>query len=136
MSWDIFVQEIPPAAETLDDMPDDYQPVSIGKRTQIISAIQEILPDADFRNPAWGIIDGPDHSLDVNMGDKEDLKGFAFHVRGGGNAALVVADILNHLGLRALDPSSETGIFGVAEDAQSSMRKWRIYRNCVLNGHL
>jgi len=132
MSWDIFVQDIPRSVQNLKDMPSDYKREPIGKRSHLISAIQEVVPNADFSNPAWGVIEGPGYSLEINMGDDEDVTGFAFHVREGDDAAFLVADVLDHLGLRAFDPSSETGIFGVAEDPRSSLRKWRMYRDHVL----
>ena len=116
MSWDTFVQHIPPSVRSLEDMPRDCKPESLGKRSHLILAIQEIIPNVDFRNPAWGIIDGPGYSLEVSMGDDEDVTGFAFHIRGGDDAAFLVADVLDHLGLPAFDPSAEADIFGVAED--------------------
>jgi len=133
MSWDIFVQHIPHSVRTLDDMPSDYDPLLIGKRDQLISSIRDVVPDADFSDPAWGIIEGPGYSAEVNMGNDEDVKGFAFHVRGGDDSALLVADVLEHLGLRGFDPSSDSGIFGVSDDPRVGLRKWREYKTYVLD---
>lgn len=64
------------------------------------------------------------------MGAKEDCDGFALHVRGGDAAVGVVAGILQHLKLRALD--SQTGeFFAPGADAIDSFRKWQAYTNHV-----
>jgi hypothetical protein len=65
------------------------------------------------------------------MGEDEHVKSFAFHVRGGDQAPFVISDILEHLGLRAFDPASESGIFGVG-NVTSGLHAWRTYRDQVL----
>lgn len=103
MSWDIFVQDLPREAATVQDIPDDFRPAVIGKRAEIIRRIQEIVPFVDFADPSWGTIVGDDFSIELNMGTAEDVSGFAFHVRGSDTAAAVVAEILTHLNLRAIN---------------------------------
>jgi len=141
MSWDIFVQDIPEDVQTIKDMHDRYsnfKPKSIGRCSEIIAKIKEIIPNADFSDPSWGIIDGPDYSIEVNIGEEsvskcsEDCYGFTFHVRGGDKAAFVVSSILQHLGLHAFDPSSETGLFKIGPEAIKSFKRWRRYKDQVL----
>src|SRR5262245_9286514 len=103
MSWDIFVQDIPEGLAAAADLPEDFEPKSLGSRGALIEKIRSVVPNADFADPAWGLIDGPGYSIEVNLGSKEEVDGFAFHVRGGDMAAFVVADILQCLGLRAFD---------------------------------
>lgn len=131
MSWDIFVQDLPNEAQTIDDIPDDFVPQPIGKRSEIIQKILEVVPFADFTDPSWEIIDGPDYAIEVNIGKHEIVDGFAFHVRGGDTGAGIVADILGHLNLRAIDPNSESSFFE-RESAVQNLRKWRDYRNQVI----
>jgi hypothetical protein len=128
MSRDIFVQDLPPGVATVDDIPDDFEPRSIDlRRADIIAAITEIAPYADFTHPAWGTIDLPGttivaadgpgvwlrgETIDVDLGDDELVQDFAFHLRGGGiEADRLVAKVLRRLKLRALDPSSDSGFF-------------------------
>lgn len=128
MSWDIFVQDLPHVAKTLDDIPDDIQPKTIGTRADIIAKIKTVVPSADFSDPSWGIIDGDGFSIEVNIGGKDPLMGFAFHVRGGDAAVGVVAAILEVLGLRAID--SQTGdFFKAGPEALKSFRAWRACRD-------
>jgi hypothetical protein len=122
MSWDIFVQDIPASISSVHNIADDYDPKPIGTRSHIIAQIQALHPIADFSDPSWGKLDGKNFSIELNMGDKEVLDGFTFHVRGGDEAAKVVKNILIHLGLRAFDPASETGIFQTASDPAVGLR--------------
>ena len=86
MSWDIFVQDLPPDAESVADIPSDYQPKSLGPRDALIAKIREIVPSADFSDPSWGHIEGERFSIEVNLGQASVVDSFAFHVRGGEEA--------------------------------------------------
>jgi hypothetical protein len=131
MSWDIFVQELPRDAKTTTDIPGDFRPGTIGKRSTIIEGIKEVVPSADFSDPCWGVIDGDDWSIEVNIGANEDCGGFALHVRGSDAAIGAVEAILQHLGLRALD-SQNGDFFTAGPEAIDSFRKWRAYRDQVV----
>ena len=58
MSWDIFVYDIPVDARSIDDIPESCVAGSIGRRSEIIEKIIEVVPFADFSKPEWGTIDG------------------------------------------------------------------------------
>jgi hypothetical protein len=131
VSWDIYVQDIPPSVKSASEMPADFEPRPLGRRSDIIARIRKVVPNADFTSPAWGLIDGPDFSIEISMGELEQVDSFAFHVRGGDLAAFVVADILRQLGLRAFDPSSPTGIFKLDGDPAAGLRRWRHYRDNI-----
>ena len=134
MSWDIFVQDVPSEAMRVADIPSDYRPSLIGKRSEIIHAIIDVIPTADFSDPSWGLIDGEDWSIEVNLGQKDDCRGFSLHVRGADASAGAVTAILRRLNLRALD--SQTGEFFVAgESAIESFRQWKEYRDRVIGSH-
>jgi hypothetical protein len=131
MSWDIFVQDFPTGATSVEEIPKEFRPAAIGRRSEIIETIRKVIPVADFSDPAWGVINGPDWSIEVNIGAEEICNGFALHVRGGDAAAGVVAAILEALNLRAVD--SQTGEFFVAgEEGIASFRRWKAYRDEVL----
>lgn len=131
MSWDIFVQDIPPTAQRVDGIPSDFDPQPLGQRRAILRRIQEVVPAADFSDPSWGTFDGPDFSVEFNMGDDGNVDGFAMHVRGGDLAAGFVADLLGRCGWRAFDPASASGIFDPAASIES-LQRWRRYRDHVL----
>ncbi|MFO0808883.1 MAG: hypothetical protein U0746_09690 [Gemmataceae bacterium] len=133
MSFDVFVQDLPPDARTVADIADDFTPKPIGRRADILAGILRAAPAAAFADPTWGVIDGPGYSIEVNIGPEEVLDSFAFHVRGGPEALFVVADILRELGLRAIAPGTESGFFELAE-LGPAYAQWQVYRRQVLGG--
>ena len=134
MSWDIFVQDLPAEAKTVADIPRDFRPAPLMAQSTLIERIRRVAPEADFRDQAWGRIEGPRFSIEVNIGDTDPVIGFVFHVRGGDLAVGVVADVLERLGLRALDPGSCSGFFE-RDTAVASLTAWRSYRDQVLGPH-
>ena len=132
MSWDLFVMDLPPDAVTMDDIPKDFVGAPLGSRSDLVRRIVEVVPEADFSDPSWGLIDGPDFSIEVNMGRDEQVESFAFHVRGGDLAIGVIAEILQHLGLRAVDPQSETSSLFTPASARDSLAAWRAYRDSAI----
>ena len=130
MSWDVFVQDVPAGARTLADIPDDFIPKVVGRRSNIIEKIKQVVPSADFSNPALGLIEGEDFSVEVNLGSSETVTSFAFHARGSDKAAGVISDILTHLNVRALD--SGTGEFFDHGRAAAGLRRWREYKTGVI----
>jgi hypothetical protein len=131
MSWDIYIQNFPAEAKTPAEIPNNYSPQAIGSRDEIISKIREVIPTADFSNKAWGVIEASDFSIEVHLGDKELLTGFALFVRGSDMAAACVADILRHLNLRAIETGS--GSFFDIDQPTAGMQKWRDYRNQIIS---
>jgi hypothetical protein len=134
VSWDLFIQDLPRSAESIADIPDDFEPSSLGPRDALIAAIRVAIPHADFSDPAWGVLEGPDYSIEFNIGDDDEVGCIALHVRGGDGAAAVVHKLLTHLGLRALD--SGTGEFfefdGISAEG---LRVWREFRDSVVGEH-
>ena len=132
MSWDIFVQDIPPNIRTVADIPDTFQPHPLCERAELIRRIKEFAPAVDFADPSWGALEAPTFSVEFNLGDQEVVQSFALHVRGADAAAGFVAELLTHLGFRAFDPQSESGLFEAGKVAEASLRRWREYRNRVI----
>jgi hypothetical protein len=136
MSWDIFVQDLPPGIASTDDIPDDFQPSPIGLRSKIMAKLSALYPECDFADPSWGILELPGCSIELNLGSDEELDGFAMHVRGDERAPNVVTHILEALGVRALDPSSPSGLFEQDPILRSeSFARWRSYRAQILGTH-
>jgi hypothetical protein len=134
MSWDIFVQDIPKNARAVSDIPDDFEPRPLGPRSEVIRRILEVVPNADASDPSWVTIEGPDYSIECNIGDDEEVTSFVLHVRGGDVAAGLVSDLLSRSSWRAFDSASESGLFDPAS-AVDSFGKWRAYRDRILGSN-
>jgi hypothetical protein len=114
MSRDDFVQDIPPWATSVSDIPDTWQAGTLPfDREAVIAAVLSVAPSADFSDPTWGRIDLPGVSIEVNVGTADPLQGFAFHVRASDAAAgnAILRTILHLLGVRAFDSDAAGGIF-------------------------
>lgn len=131
MSYDLFVMRLPPGVERVEDIPDDFVPEVIGPRTEVISAIVDEVPFADFTDPSWGRIDTPEFSIEVNLSD-DPVRDFALHIRGGDIAVGLIGQVLRRLDAHALDPQSEAGLFST-DTAPASLQRWRAYRDAVIH---
>lgn len=133
MSWDIFVQDLPADARSVADIPSDFEPAAVGGRGELIQHIRSIAPAADFSDPAWGVLETSSFSVEFNLGDEDPVRSFALHVRGDDAAAAFISELLTRLGLRALDPQSDSGLFEPGAVAEESLRRWRAYRDQVFD---
>lgn len=131
MSYDLFVQDLPPDLDTVDDIPDDFAPRSLGSRAALIAQIVAILPAVDFSDPSWGVLSGDDFSVEINLGDKDEVPSFALHLRGGERALLTAQHLLDELGLDALDPQVESGLFVYDDEAIAAFKAWRKFADSV-----
>ena len=131
MSWDICIQEIPGDIGSLDDIPNDFRPRPLGLRSEVIARIKQTLPQADFSNPSWGVLDQPGFSIEFSMGSADVCDGFTLHVRGGGVAVATIARLLDHLKLRGID--LQIPDFFSPEAAEASFRDWQAYRDRVIH---
>jgi hypothetical protein len=126
MSWDLLIQDLP-KVDSIEDIPDDFVPASLGKRQSVIDRIAAALPAADFADPAWGVIEGSDWSIEVNIGEEPECISAMLHVRGMGSGAIVaVSAIMDALGKRASD--CQTSQFFDRDSALDSFLAWQDYR--------
>jgi hypothetical protein len=132
-SLDLFVQDIPAAATSVDEIPDDFVPSPIGTRAVILDAIQSVLPFADMSDASW--IRAHSHAIDleVSVDKKDPVESFAFHVRGGEHSIGAIVEILARLGLRAFDPQAQSGIFDPFTSVEG-LARWQAYRDRVVKG--
>ncbi|WP_299680633.1 hypothetical protein [uncultured Tenacibaculum sp.] len=130
MSWDLFIQDWG-NVNSLDEIPDDFTPKPIGKRSEIINKMREVEPTIDFSDSSWGKLENDQFSIEFNMGDKEKLYGFTMHIRGNEMVIPCIANILSKLSLKAADGSNPN--FFDVENSKNDIQKWITYRNKILN---
>jgi hypothetical protein len=95
--------------------------------------VSSLYPECSFVDASWGVLDLPGCSIELSLGSTEELQSFAMHVRGDERAPSVVAHILGELGMRALDPSSTSGLFEQDPILRSeSFARWQSYRSRVV----
>src|SRR5579863_10629895 len=102
---------LPPKIKSIADIPEDFKAPPLGLRSEIITKISAIYPECSFKDPSWGVLTLPECIIELNLGEDGPVDCLALHVRGDERAPDVVAHILSELGMRAVDPSSDSGIF-------------------------
>lgn len=115
MSRDIFVQDIPALATSVDEIPEGWMPKPLGYLpSEVIASVKVHASGVDDSDPSWVHISDIGVDIDLNVGTEMPLMGFSFHDRSTDRDASdrLIARILADLGLRAFDPEgAESGIF-------------------------
>ncbi|WP_350280202.1 hypothetical protein [Kribbella sp. HUAS MG21] len=114
MSRDIFIQDIPPGIRSVTEIPDSWRPAPLPfGHAEVVAAVRELVPSADFTDPTWGRVEIPGVDIEVNVSHEPQLQSFALHVRAANQAAAdqFIAQLLDRLNVRAFDPENETGLF-------------------------
>jgi hypothetical protein len=107
MSWDIYIQDLPPMA-TMAEVPVDFVPEPIGEREYLVKRIIDVFPMADRQDKDWLFVRSGDMdiSIQVYMEDAVQVRYLLVHVHGGEHSAQGIAALLGHLGLRAIDTAT------------------------------
>jgi hypothetical protein len=125
MSWDIFIQQFPDGVRRVADIPATFAAPPLGRRDVVIATIRSVCPQADFSDPAWGVLRSDDYNIEFGLGDEDVLHGITLHVRGSDAVLPLVVNVVKALGLRAID--SWTGEFFDPIIAAHSLARWRKY---------
>lgn len=132
MSWDVFIMK-----EKYDfEAPEEEQPPvpPLGQRDDIIAKLSRAIPQLDYRDKAWGILEGEGFSIEFNTGDEEFVDSIMLHVRGGGAVMETIRLICETLEAYALDTSDTNYIdFEETGAAEQSWEQFQKYRDRVNN---
>jgi hypothetical protein len=126
----------PPEAESIDQIPDDWNPPSLGIRREIRALLTDLLPGIAYSAGGWGDYEGPGFSVSTPIGEADDepAGGVSLFIHGdsstAAHAALALADALD---ARAFETGS--GDFLATESAHSACDAWHAYRDRVLAQH-
>lgn len=132
MSWDVLIMK-----EKYDfEAPEEEQPPvpPLGQRDDIIAKLTRAIPQLDYRDKSWGILEGEGFSMEFNTGDEELVDSIMLHVRGGGEVMNTLRLICETLEAYALDTSDTSYIdFEQPEAAEQSWEQFQKYRDQVIN---
>jgi hypothetical protein len=88
MGWDVLFQDLPAGVRTIAEVPEDFRPKMLGRRHELLRRIARALPEVDFSDPAWGVLDGSDFSVEINIGASAVTDAIMLHVHGQGGGAI------------------------------------------------
>ena len=131
MSWDIAVfacESVPPP---MKQMPKDWRGAVLGSQKEVREKISACLPQVNWRDPTWGMLDGDGFSFEFNVGRDEPNDGFMIHVRGGGDAVAALDRLAIHSGWFFVDCSQGEWIHHCA-DRQAGWTGFQNYRDRVI----
>ena len=108
MSWDLMVFDF---QGTLSDpetgmavFPDSWEPPIIGDAHTIRTIISGALSQVSWADPTWGTVDGPDFSLELSLGNLQEISNFAIHARG--HATPTIMKLVSATGWKILDTTT------------------------------
>ncbi|MFJ6088362.1 hypothetical protein ACIQI8_44125 [Streptomyces sp. NPDC092369] len=134
MSWDVFIMRFPPEAEVIDEIPESWEPPSLGTGRDVRGVLADVLPGIEYAQNGWGDYEGPGFSISTPVKDADEatVAGVSLFIHGDSEAAAPAAlAVANALKARAFDTGS--GDFLTADCAQSAFDTWRAYRDRVLD---
>ncbi len=125
MSWDIFIQHLPSSALTVEDIPDDFMPLALGSRDEVVRTILNVFPESNASDPTWITLVTPHYSIDFGLGCDDPVMSLSLHVGGDESVVAPISELIDLLGARAID--SWTGQFFDRETATESLHRWKAY---------
>lgn len=125
MSWDVFIQHLPASALCMADIPDDFEPLPLGRRHEVVKAILSVFPDADATDPTWLTLQTTGYTISFGTGTEDLVTSLTLHVRGDESVIAPITELIDRLGARGID--SFTGEFFDPATARESIRRWRKY---------
>jgi hypothetical protein len=132
MSWDIFIQDLPPV-ERAADIPESFRPGAIGERGALVHRLRELLPEAEVQDELWFFVRKPDADLSIVVtAEAESVTQVLVHVHDGAASPALVARIVTGLGLRALD--SGTGELFDPARPEAGYEAWLALRSQLRSG--
>jgi hypothetical protein len=133
VSWDVFIMQFPPEAGAIDEIPDDWDPPSLGTGRDVRGVLAKVLPGIEYSSNGWGDYEGPDFSIStpVNEADDSPVTGVSLFIHGDSEAAAPAA-LADADALKARAFETGSGDFLTADSARPALDAWRAYRDRVL----
>ena len=119
MCWEVLAQRLPP--EGALEAPEG----DLTTRAEVIARLRALAPEAETGGPGRWLIEGAGYSIEVSVGEEEELGAVSLHVRGASEeAARRTLAIVHALGMQAFDPQAGAFLTSGAQAAEA-FRAWR-----------
>jgi hypothetical protein len=107
MTWDVYAVRAQ-GARSVEQIADGYSRPDIGDPDEVVEKVRRVAPDLDATNPRWLRLEGPDHRIDVALGNDIRVHDITFYIHDQGDAAVpIILDVCAALGITPFD--TETG---------------------------
>ena len=131
MSWDVLFLNAAQPPPRVSEMPENWEGDSLGTPEEVRERISAVLPETDWADPAWGVLDSDTFSYEFSVGSESPCTGFMVHVRGGGDAVAPLLDLGRKWDWYLLDMSHGEWVHHL-DDPDSGWVMFQEYRDKVL----
>lgn len=130
MSWDVMILRFDGPPPPVEDIADDHQALPLGDAADVRTRISAVLPEVDWTDPAWGVLEGDGFSIEFNFQADGPVTGFMLHVRGRGDPITPTITLCSAYGWAALDTSAGE-FLDLAKPSHSGWRSFQSFRDRV-----
>jgi hypothetical protein len=131
MSWDVLIQDFGDYKQ-ISDIPNDFQPKSIGNKSDIIAKIKETFPDVRISDSSWLILEYETFSIEFNIGDGDKVDSMMLHVRSDESGTInELLGLFETLNVRAVDTSTGEFIEN-KQNIKKGLLQWKEFRDSIL----
>lgn len=122
MSWDImiFKSDEKHRNQQPEDGAQEIPPPPMGDAGDVKAKLSQSLPDIDWTDPAWGVLDFDGGSIEFSIQKEGVIDSFMLHVHGGGDPVSIIDNLCLENGWDALD--CDSGEFMNSDDASAGDR--------------
>lgn len=130
MSWDVFLHKFSRRYSSVNQIPQDEQPLPLGSLTEVQRAVSSIFPGTNWADPTWGVYDGAFGSVEFNVGDDNPVRSLALHVRADKAVIGGILQLCERIDCQAIDPT-DGSFLDQSENPSAGLEKWSRYRDQI-----
>ncbi|MFN3166617.1 MAG: hypothetical protein ACE37H_06085 [Phycisphaeraceae bacterium] len=131
MSWDISIVRFAKVYESIEEIPDDAEPQSLGSIVEIHNKVLKHFPGTDWSDPAWGMFESPFGSIEFNLGDDDPADSMMLHIRASNEIVAPILALCKDGAYQAIDCSSGA-LLDQADNPTKGLEAWRAYRDQIV----
>ena len=107
MTWDVYAVRAPRGARSVEEIPEGFSGPDIGDPDHVVEVVRRAAPHVDATDPRRLRIEGPDHRIELSLGNGFRVHDVTFFIGPGDGAVPIVLDVCRSLGITPFD--TETG---------------------------
>ena len=130
MSWDVVLMSVAPEIINSSDLPKDFSS-TLGTLSDVLARLKQVLPSIDLSDPAWGLLDGQDFSIEFNIGKNDPVESIMLHVRGSESAIIPIEHLCRETKWRAMG-MNDCEFIDFSKDPSLGLRGWQAFSAKVI----
>lgn len=132
MSWDVTIIKFTESYKSVDEIPDNEEPLALGDQNLVHKVVLEFFPETDWSDPSWGIFDSSFGSVEFNIGNEGLVSNMMLHVRASDEIVSPIMAMCKKNSWSALDCSNGDFLQN-SNKLNSGLEAWRAYLSKVMN---